>query len=267
MGQITSCCEASISTNEEIKFGDESVPLAKHERSKEHATNLESVSSETAIPISMDKEQTLNLIQEAYEKLMEIVRNGGHIEGLEQLLDKDGIKVYSMETPEGGTILKSEWVFPFEPKVFIEYSARHDLRKNWDTNIEQIIKVGDLGPGITVTYFLYKKIMVMSQREVLTASKKFQEGGIWYDVATSVESNDYPIKPDIVRAKVFMSGYILEPVQTPTGIQTKITSINHGDYGLNPAAKKLFKSFMSSTFPKYTRLFTKTVRKELGLEA
>ena len=269
MGQISSCpscCDATNSTREEIKLVDETIPLTKHSKVDVQSSNIESTSSDTAISSSVDTEQIYNLIQVAYDKFMEFVKNDGHIEGLELLLDKEGIKILAMDTPEGGTILQTEWVFPFEPKVYIDFSGRHDLRKNWDTNIDQNVKVGDLDFGISITYSLYKKIMMMAQREMLTAHKKFHESGIWYDVSTSVELSEYPIKPDIIRAKVFMAGYILEPIQTPSGIHTKVTSINHGDYGLNSAAKKMFKSFMSSTFPKYTRLFTKTVRKELGLE-
>ena len=145
---------------------------------------------------------------------------------LELLINTEEFKVYGRETARG-LLLKTEWRVPYTPQVYVDFIKNFEKRKEWDKNVDEYRKVCYLSEDVSVNYQRYKKVMVVSARELLVACKSMRKEGGWIDVSCSVTSPAFPIKDSIVRAHLHLGGYHVAP--TPAG--SSIVAVSEMDFG------------------------------------
>ena len=104
---------------------------------------------------------------------------------MNQLGDKTGFKTI-IQYPEcilqekednSGSILKWQFKVPFEPLEFFRFTADTSARSKWDPNVRAISTLYDDGK-LRVTHTMLRKILVVSSRDFLLASKIVQIGMI-----------------------------------------------------------------------------------------
>ena len=145
---------------------------------------------------------------------------------LELLINTEDFKVFGKDT-EHGLMLKTNWTVPYSPDVYISFIRDFEARKRWDRNIEECRKLCYLAPDISINYQRYKKMMVVSKRELLVACRTVPLGDSVLDVSCSVETEEIPVAEDVVRARLHLGGYHVQPCEAGT----KITAISVMDFG------------------------------------
>ena len=73
---------------------------------------------------------------------------------------------------------------------------------------------------------------MMAPRDILMVSKRgsFKEG--LFDICTSIDSPAFPESSGIVRAKVMIGGYFVEPIEMDSeGNIAKVTSVSESNFG------------------------------------
>lgn len=213
--------------------------------------------------LKLDKECITTLLSQACNKFIDLAKNELSDDGCECISNKEDFKIYSGDLGSAGSLLKCRWIFPYDSQVFLEYLLKDNLRKKWETSISELNKVCDVSSDTFISYILYKRILAVAPRDLLIATKIMRMGESWVVVNTSVDLESYPEKEGIVRSKVLVSGYFLEPLLSGSNIQTLVTQISLGDYGLGSAMKNLFRNFTATNIPKYGRAFVRMVRREV----
>ena len=73
---------------------------------------------------------------------------------------------------------------------------------------------------------------MMAPRDILMVSKRgYYENGV-FDVCTSIDSPAFPETSGVVRAKVMLGGYLVEPIiMDEEGNIAKVTSISESNFG------------------------------------
>lgn len=140
--------------------------------------------------------------------------------------EKPAIRIYGTETHRG-FLMKSVWDCPFSPQIVLQFTRNYGLRVTWDVNLEECRNVGDVSPDISLKYERYNKILVVSARDLLTASKLCPIDTGLLDASVSVEIPDIPPVKGIVRAQLFVGGYHI----VPTEQGSLVTLYNEMDFG------------------------------------
>ena len=135
---------------------------------------------------------------------------------------------------------------PFGPSEIVEFLAHHD-RKEWDSSVESIALVSQPTPDVFINYIRYKKVMMISSRDILIASKvvKLQNGTMI--ASTSIEHNEYSPADDVVRANIDIAGYYIQPSEQENMHQ--VLALLSGSFGGN-IPNALAKKTMEINVPK-----------------
>lgn len=149
---------------------------------------------------------------------------------------------------------------PFPPKTVIEFMRKSHLRRLWDNNIQEARKVSDVTPEIAVFYQVFKKVMMMTQRDLLVVSKMVQIGDAWADICSSIESTEFPETKNRIRAKVELGGYYIEPIQPDEhGNISRCMSISETDFG-GKVPKTMLRNFTVKYVPMYAKTLMHGIR-------
>ena len=177
---------------------------------------------------------------------------------LELVVNKDGCKVFSKTISEG-FVLRSEWPIKFPPQVYLDFLCNMELRKSWDKNIAEMCLVEQINPEISITYQSYKKILTMSPRDLVLACKRFKNDQALVDVCSSIDFPACPLKPDHVRATIFLGGYYV----VPTSEGSLVTSYTEGSFG-GVIPRALVKKFSATNIPTFVKTVSQALEAHLA---
>ena len=176
-----------------------------------------------------------------------------------EVLKKDGVVGHTKDVPDG-YFLKFEWTLGFEPEEYIDFLFNED-RSAWDKSIDETTVVCWADEHTVVSYTKLKKIMIISPRDVLTATRLLRlDSGILI-VTTSVEHDDYGLSSNFVRATVRLSGNFVQAISPDEhGSRSRVLTINHGHAGGNISAN-LVRKTICSNFPKFMKGQAEAIKK------
>jgi len=145
--------------------------------------------------------------------------------GWEDVAEKLEVKVTQKSGGESGiSIVKGEGVIKATPEQVKDLLYSVENRGKWDTffekgRIHQEIEKGKVG----IVWYQTKSSMTVWARDFVTLVAFREDNGGYIMIAKSIETDELPEISGNVRGKVWLSGFILKPVNE--GKHTKITYI------------------------------------------
>jgi len=168
--------------------------------------------------------------------------------GLELVLNRDTIKVYSQDTP-AGFLLRSEWLTAHSAHDFIAFLSDLEARKTWDKNQESLKEVACLGHQTGIFYKTYKGMLGMSRRDMIYVSRWKQHESGWLDISASVTHPDFPETAEAVRMQLYLGGYFAKPVESG---KTQVICISECSFG-GSIPKAIVKAASITTIPSFAK--------------
>jgi len=198
------------------------------------------------------KAEVTQMISSCEEKFLKEIQTSPLENGYENVLDKAGFEVYCKDLPEG-FIMLSKWKVPYDGKELLEFMKRSDIRKAWDKNIEEARKICDVSQDISVYYQLFKKMLMTAQRDMLVVTKLSKTNQGWLDVSTSIDSSLLPACDNVVRARLAIGGYFMQPMTKDSeGNITQVFSLSEAYFGGN-FPKSMIKKMSVTMVPKFAK--------------
>jgi len=209
---------------------------------------------------SFDVGLLMNLLDKATTEFVQHLELPLQEEGSQEMMNKDGFLIYSKEVPEG-IMMKAQWLMPYAAKEFFEFLGNAEDRCRWDKSLESVSIIAKYPPDIVVTHSKFKKVPMISPRDVLLVSRvvKAHNGSII--INTSCEHGELEPTESFVRATVKLSGYYVETIPTDeAGNKSRVVYINIANFG-----GKVPKSIIKTTSAKHIPGFVKKVHSEIAL--
>ena len=196
--------------------------------------------------------EIVSLIGDCEKRLLNEVEKSPLESGFENVLDKQGVRVFCKDSQEGYSLI-SKWKVPIEPQNLLKFLNAYDIRTQWDKNIQTIEKVCGITEDISVFYMKFRSVPMVTQREALQATTYKQIGNNWVDVSTSVESSEFPETEKPIRIKSKIGAYFLQPLENdPEGNLTSVTSLTETNFG-GSIPTGLVKRLSIQTVPKFVK--------------
>jgi START domain len=168
-------------------------------------------------------------------------------ENCEKIIDKEGFLVYGQDIKEG-FLIKAQWQSKHEPKKILEYMQMTEHRKKWDKNIELIEQVPGKSSDEFFTYAKYKKMIALSQRDMVIVSNIIETTDGIMIVSKSCNHIKYPEQEDFTRIKIFLGGYyFLYSNNFP--YKTKVFTLTKANFG-GSIPQVIIKKATALAFPK-----------------
>lgn len=205
-----------------------------------------------------DYKELLKLYSQAKINLFNISKED--IGDYDTIYDKENCKIYSREDTEG-YVLRYTWNIPYSPDQFMNFMDEFEIRKKWDTNIDTLSIIGNYSEKEYICYTRFKKFIMLDPRETLVFSKKTIIDGVLALLSVSVESEDYPVEKNIVRAKVIGGLYAENIEDDGKGNTTKITIISHMDVGLSKTLNNIVRKYLGTSIPPQTKKIVAEMKK------
>lgn len=266
------CFRSSTSSDNENAPSDSPYPfeptLTEINDSKFHSNSLESATLTQSDEISNEdsnafsKPDLINLVNNAQNKFIDLLHADPKTLGFELILDSKGFTVHSKENATGYTVISS-WNLPFTPQTVVKFMRQSHLKQHWDRNVQEARKVSDITPEISVFYQVYRKILMMSQRDMLVVSKLTPLGAGWLEVCSSIESPMFPERKSVVRARVSLGGYYIDSIEPDlNGNVSHCVSINETDFG-GSVPKRMLLNFSIKHIPMYVKAMVQGIKDHL----
>jgi len=180
--------------------------------------------------------RVLESLDKAHRAVLELVER----EDLDTLVETAEVRVCGKVSVRG-YCLRTVWETAVGKERVMEFFRRADLRPTWDVNMEscRVVSQGEY----TVTYQLYKKVMAVSPRDMVLASKAYNQAQALLDVSTSIDTPDCPPRDNVIRARVFAGGFRTETTEMGLTRVMLMTEIDFG--GVIPKSVMLRMSAMN----------------------
>ena len=126
------------------------------------------------------------------------------------------MKTYVSKEKNRINIFRNQFIVPCPPETFLRFMNNIPEQTKIDTHLDKFYIAKELKPDINVIYLSYKKVLITAPRELiyLKAIKNIdREKNIWCDASQSIEFDGYPIKKEMVRAEIILSGHMVCPVE------------------------------------------------------
>lgn len=209
------------------------------------------------LPASPYEYQAVGLSQRFLERICQ-----PNLEGFVHMIEKDGIKVLSKDTPDG-ILMWSEYSVPYKPRDLLAFIAKTEKRKLWDSNIAEASKVAQTSSNTYVTYTVYKRFLTISSRDLLLLNTQGQHGEAYYEASSSIEIDEYPITKTHIRANVILAGYYITPITDDSGAEhSKVVNFSESKFG-GSLPIGMVKKASASAVPKYVRSLCVALSKDL----
>lgn len=203
-----------------------------------------------------EREVFLSAIAEATDKFLKIVHEPVDA-SYELTVEKDGCRVHTKESPTG-CIARAEWTVPFPPQVYLSFLTSNETRKSWDSHIDTVRTVEQIDPSVTLSYLCYRRVLTMSPRDLVIASKAFDSGEGLVNVYCSVDALACPQVPGIVRASIVVGGYFLEDLSQGSNVPlTRVVSYSDASCGV---PKALMRRVTATQIPKLVKQIEDSLR-------
>jgi len=200
--------------------------------SREEKKSLQEVKAEaTAITPEVSspvKDQGWDLVcinENLSEALAQLLAIAEDSESIPLIVNKPEVQVYGKDSGRG-FLTKTCWTLTHSPAQFLAFLKQSDLRCKWDSNVDQCCSLAQFPNQISISYERYKKVALVSQRDVVIASVTQRCGEGWAVVCTSV-SNSHPTTSGVLRATMHVGGHLLRPV----GQDWQVVSVSELDFG------------------------------------
>jgi START domain len=118
---------------------------------------------------------------------------------------KDTFVVYAKDVGEGFS-LKLKFCIPCKPIQFVKFIQDVPNRKLWDKYIDTITEIPSADPETTITYYKFKKMLSISQREMTLVSKLYKLSDKLLLLSTSYKT---PETNSVQNLAVSIAGYYL----------------------------------------------------------
>lgn len=171
-----------------------------------------------------------------------------------RLLDKDGVMVFSKDTPTGYAI-RSQWRTSTNPGELLQSINNPDARKSWDSHINRMEQVATFDSTTKVLLIEYKKQFPVSARDLLIVCKTTtNQAEDWLDISCSVVSDHFPPSSDVVRAVLVLGGYSFQR----DGTEWQVRSVTDLQFG-GSVPKALVKQISAASVPNFVQNLHKAV--------
>lgn len=177
-------------------------------------------------------------------------------EGCEKMYDKDEILVYGKDLEEG-FLVKSVWYSNYSPEELLEYSRISDERKNWDKNADYTEEIEGSSKDEYFTYIKFKKVIAISQRDMMIASNVYRKKDGIIVVSRSYDHKEFPESEGFIRMKIKLAGYYF---QTLDCNKTKVFSLTIGNFG-GSLPQKFIRKSTGAALPKLYQDMEKAMSK------
>lgn len=196
----------------------------------------------------------LELLDRAHKAVLELVGR----EDLDTLVETAEVRVCG-KVSERGYYLRTVWETVVGKEKVMEFFRRVDLRPTWDVHMEscRIVSQGEY----TVTYQLYKKVVAVSPRDMVLASKAYDQTQSLLEVSTSIDIPDCPPRVNVIRARVFAGGFRTETTEMGLTRVVLMTEIDFG--GVIPKSVMLRMSAMN--MPAFVKNLSQALLKDASI--
>lgn len=257
MGNQALCCGSKPNKRKKTKElstrPSEPTPRRSPETPKDFSAAAKSfppreITTETPCPpeVPWDTGAILAAVDAAFSELAELTVTS---ESMKQHVNKPDMRIYGTETRRG-FLMKSCWEVPYPPETVLKFENNNEFRLMWDPNVAELREVGHVTGEVGINYERYKKMMIVSQRDLLTAGRasKFKNGIL--DVSVSVEVKTEPEIRGMVRAQLFVGGYDIQPTETGSSV----TLYSEMDFG-GSVPKSMLVHMSALTLPGFIKAF------------
>ena len=201
------------------------------------------------------KEWNLGHINKALsDALSQLLAVAEDSEAIPILVNKPEVQVYGKDSGRG-FLTKTCWTLPYSSRQFIDFLNQDSLRCTWDSNVESRSELAQLPNSVRVFYERYKKVALVSQRDVVIASASHKSGDVWTVVSTSINS-EYPSEHGALRATMYVGGHVIKEVESGC----EVVSVSEMDFrGALPVALLVKMSAMA--MPGYVKSLQSALEK------
>lgn len=176
----------------------------------------------------------------------------------DKMIDKEGFLVYGQDLDEG-FLVKAQWKSKFTPKEILDYFRLNNERKIWDKNIDQVEEIPGDASDEYITYTKFKKVIAISQRDMLIISNIVERNDGILVVSKSIEHEKYPESSEVTRIKIFTAGYYFEDISDDQ-YKTKVFSLTKANFG-GSISQKFVKKATAIALPKLYQAMEKGMEK------
>lgn len=211
------CCFPGGRRRAEAREEKESLRVSK----AEVTVNTPEVSS----PVKHQGWDLSSISQGLSEALTQLQAIAEDKDSIPLLVNKPEVQVYGKDSGRG-FLTKTCWTLAQPPAQFLAFLSQSDLRSKWDSNVDQCYPLVQLPNQVTVSYERYKKVALVSQRDVVIASLTQCCGDAWAIVSTSVSSS-HPTTSGVLRATMHVGGHWIQPSEQGWEV-VSVSELNFG---------------------------------------
>ena len=125
------------------------------------------------------------------------------------------MKTYVSKEKNRINIFRNQFIVPCSPETFLRFMNDIPEQTKIDTHLDKFYIAKELKPDLNMIYLSYKKVLISSPRELIYIKLIKQinkEQNIWCDASQSIEHIQFPVKKEMVRAEIILSGHMVSPM-------------------------------------------------------
>jgi len=126
------------------------------------------------------------------------------------------MKTYVSKEKNRINIFRNQFIVPCSPETFLRFMNNIPEQTKIDTHLDKFYIAKELKTDINVLYLSYKKVLISAPRELiyLKAIRQIdKEKDVWCDASQSIQFEGFPIKKEMVRGEIILSGHMVCPVE------------------------------------------------------
>lgn len=224
MGQFVDRCKKCFEAEEVKLFGMELEKLKETENDL-HRTREESISEgKNELGIEVTSQQRM------IEEFLELCTEENNLKFVE-MTRKNDVPVYGTDC-ELGLIVKTTFPSKYTCFEFIDFLRDVNNRKSWDNYTENISETLGSDDESFITYYKFKKMLSISQREMVIESKVHSLFNRTLLLSQSIDHTSCLSLQSIQKINIYIGGYLFESAIDGNGRSyTKVTCVVKGDFG------------------------------------
>ena len=163
------------------------------------------------------------------------------------------MKTYVSKEKNRINIFRNQFIVPCAPETFLRFMNNIEDQAKIDTHLDKFYIIKELKTDINVIYLSYKKVLITSPRELIyvKAIKEInKEQNIWCDASQSILYVGFPLKKEMVRGEIILSGHCVSPLEGDSG-KSIVRLYSEVDFKTN-VPTFMSKSFSMNEMKKYT---------------
>jgi len=172
------------------------------------------------------------MMTNTFKSHREFIKNPGwsiHSKG------KDGVKLYTRVSSSKLFCVKSVANVRGKVEDFIKFLSNIELKPKFDDTCEFAHYVSDTLPyDSAVSYFRFKKVLVVSPRDVLSIGKNYRiNENLAYLIGNSITMESVPHVKNVVRGETSVSGWRIKVIEDGEYPLCKIMFYSEADFKIS----------------------------------